>query len=74
LLVYPNPADDYINVSFSLNELNYQIMDCSSKIVAKGKVQNGKKIHLENLTSGIYIITFRDAEFSENYKLIISHE
>jgi hypothetical protein len=65
--VYPNPAQDVINLTFSLDEsglVGYEVYNLSGQIIlsqsrqeAKGIVR--KKMEIEELSSGIYFLKIR---------------
>lgn len=56
ITVYPNPADDRINISFNTNlKSEYVIYSMSGKQVQKGII-NQNEISIYNLNSGVYIL------------------
>jgi hypothetical protein len=60
LNVYPNPANDFINIqAFANTDIKMQIIDMKGAIVLKENITQGninKRISLKQLNSGIYII------------------
>jgi Secretion system C-terminal sorting domain len=76
---YPNPAKNYINVS--LNTINadkarIDLIDVKGSIVftstyAKSEQGATKKISLNNLPKGIYVIRFTDGEIMKTNKIAI---
>lgn len=67
--VYPNPADDFINISFSSETpLNAQILDATGKIVRSVQLNNSpQRMDLTGFNSGIYFIVLQNA--STNYSV-----
>lgn len=68
--IYPNPANEFIWVSTDQMDMHYSIMDLSGKVVAKGNLNNEKKVDVQGLTTGIYILTLQNNTFSKQIKLI----
>ena len=60
--VYPNPASNQINVSFSAptDNVKYSVMDVTGKIIDQDEVQLNNStehsINTENLKNGIYYL------------------
>ena len=58
--VFPNPVEDYINVlTLSLDKLSYNIYNYSNQIIQYGVVEN-RKINVQNLTIGFYILEIEE--------------
>lgn len=53
--LYPNPAKSYVFIEGIQNETEYAIINVSGILIQKG-VTEGKKISLEKLQAGIYIL------------------
>jgi len=71
--VYPNPADDYINISNFENEyLEFSLIDLNGKIFESGQVENQsiKKINLTDLKNGVYFICIKNSKKRHNIKII----
>jgi len=75
ILVYPNPADQFITVSNLNNEIyDYTIIDLNGKLVSKGKVfSDNQKIYTSNLLNGIYMLNLTNQKKSFSQKIIINH-
>jgi len=62
LRIYPNPATDKINISFSGQEdiLFFELIDRYGKQINRRNIVNESQININisNLTSGIYIFNF----------------
>jgi hypothetical protein len=67
ILLYPNPAADYINVYFEESpkeDLNLRIYNMSGRMVHDERVGEGENHHtvrISHLPDGLYIIEFRNA-------------
>jgi hypothetical protein len=57
LKVYPNPADDFLNVELPSNfdKVSYRILDVNGKLVKQGNLRS-KRIEISNLTTGSYLL------------------
>jgi hypothetical protein len=71
IVVFPNPAQNELNVMVKDNSLslNYQIVTIQGQIVASGVLQNNK-ITLPTLAQGMYIITLTNKETTYSQKFI----
>ncbi len=57
IIIYPNPADDYLIVeSKNLRIESYNLSDISGKVIQTGNLSNDPKINLSGIPSGIYIM------------------
>lgn len=79
LIVYPNPADDFINLKFFNNEIqmvNISIMT-STGIMVKTQdfiTDNGKIVlNTSGIPSGSYIIKLKTSNMEVNHKLSVIH-
>lgn len=55
--VYPNPANDFLNVELPSSEpYDYKLLDASGKVVSSGEVYNSGKIQLSGFVSGVYFL------------------
>lgn len=73
---YPNPVSDYLNVKVTGSEENQvRIIDVLGNVVYDGKMNASKKIDVNNLNNGVYIIKVSNANGKElqSKKLIIRH-
>ncbi|MBS4040346.1 MAG: T9SS type A sorting domain-containing protein [Flavobacteriales bacterium] len=61
ITISPNPTMDYIYLSFSNLELNYELFDVTGKIVAKNSIINNS-IDLSNLDNGYYFLILKHNE------------
>ncbi|MEA2043714.1 MAG: thiol protease/hemagglutinin PrtT [Bacteroidota bacterium] len=68
--LYPNPATEFIWVDTNNTELmKYDIVDITGKLVNAGTVSESKKIILDRMDSGFYIIKLqsKSQSFSETF-------
>ena len=69
--VYPNPANEYINIKFQKNTFNshqIRIMDASGRIVMNETINNGdSKLDVANLSKEIYLILI-ESNSKNNFK------
>jgi len=77
ILIYPNPANDVLVVSFPTGtgkEMNVNITDLSGKIVYTATPTQTERfeINTANLAEGVYFINIQAADFFETKKVIIS--
>ena len=61
LTVYPNPAEDYLNVNYEVSgstrtNINYQITNVAGQVVQFGHLKNGYPLRLAGLAQGIYFL------------------
>lgn len=68
LLIYPVPANNFLNVNgIKENQTQFYLFDLSGKLIKKGLLNNGS-IDIEFLDSGTYFIKFSGME--KSYKFI----
>jgi len=79
LQVYPNPANDYINVSFNVEETQQAtiiLRDAAGRVVYNENIYaaagfNNQQIELSSLSKGVYFVQLQTASSSENTRLIL---
>jgi hypothetical protein len=73
LLIYPNPAKDYINLDFGeLNGLvHVDIYSISGTRIFSKEINGFEKISINHLEEGVYIITARYNNQLLSSKLVI---
>ncbi|MFC2129211.1 T9SS type A sorting domain-containing protein [Bacteroidota bacterium] len=74
LTVYPNPAQDYVSVTSLIGLDDIQILDISGKTVRQIQALQGtreKKIKLDEIPQGVYIIRARSGDIITTRKLLI---
>lgn len=75
ILIYPNPANDFINIA-SNNHLAVlcEIINMQGQTVAKHTIHNQNKIDISNIKSGVYIFKITAINGETTYqKIIITH-
>jgi hypothetical protein len=80
LSVYPNPANDEVNVSFNLSNealVNVTVTDLAGKIVYTSKGENNVagahsiKINSSNFSDGVYLVNFKANNEVSTQKIVI---
>ena len=73
LSFYPNPTKKELNLQSNSLDLSknliYSISDITGKVVKKGTVEN-KKINVENLNSGVYLVNLNIDGKQQNFKFV----
>jgi len=71
--VYPNPANNVLNISISENNTSISIFDIVGKNVSEMNLVNGKNtLNIENLNPGVYFYSIkRNGNIIETKKLIV---
>jgi hypothetical protein len=73
--IYPNPAKDIITIDFSKNYNGQSIVNIyniyGSLIKAETLNQNQQGIDIRDLSNGLYLVTIKSKESTQNQKLII---
>jgi hypothetical protein len=59
VIVYPNPAENYVNINMS-GSFTFEIINSTGSIVASGKGEGNQSINVSNLERGLYIIKIND--------------
>lgn len=80
LSVYPNPANDEVNVSFSLSNealVNVTVTDLAGKVVYSSEAENNVagahsiKINSSNFSDGVYMVNFKANNEVSTQKIVI---
>jgi len=72
-IVFPNPAVDFLNIENTEGfNFEFQIIDINGKVALMGYLNSfeTKRITLDQLTNGIYILLLKNNNTIINYKLI----
>lgn len=67
--VYPNPADNILNVSNVSAKATYEIFNAAGQLITKGKLTDGKII-VSSLIKGVYFITIDNDGTPVNTKFV----
>ncbi len=70
--IYPNPANNYVNINFNFDDiLFYRLIDISGNEIDKGMLNNYvKKINISRLTEGFYLLELNYKGYLSRIKLI----
>ncbi|MCR6642046.1 MAG: T9SS type A sorting domain-containing protein [Sporocytophaga sp.] len=60
VIVYPNPAENYVNINMS-GSFKFEIINSTGSIVASGIGEENESINVSNLERGLYIIKINDS-------------
>jgi hypothetical protein len=70
--VYPNPANEYLNIELSNNEnTNISLINILGEVVLNKQINNSEKLALSNLSKGIYFLSIENVTGKATQKLII---
>ena len=65
--IFPNPANEFVNISNSVDNFNYQIISINGSIIESEKVEGNKTtIDISEMNNGVYFI-----KINTNDKIII---
>jgi len=67
--IYPNPFNNLINVSSTIENVNFKIFSTDGKLIQEGQLQNSQ-IDFHNLTDGIYMLKLFSEDRIEIKKII----
>jgi len=74
LKVYPNPANNYINIEFESVAViagNYSLFDVNGRLLENGVLNSSiTKLNLEDKSNGIYVIIITSGLKQERFKII----
>ncbi|CAC9975305.1 hypothetical protein FLAPXU55_03014 [Flavobacterium panici] len=77
ILVFPNPAADFVNVSLKAPELEskdrlYRLYDIQGRLLKQNKInQTETQVSLNNLTPSLYIlVVYVDGKILESFKIL----
>lgn len=60
LKLFPNPANNFIQISGLKDPVNYSIYNLLGSEVRKGTVSQNQRIDIQNITSGLYFIRLQN--------------
>jgi polyisoprenoid-binding protein YceI len=79
--VYPNPADNSINVRIVNTEVSYiqiEVLDLEGRVVysTKHNAQDGNNLEVDcsNFSSGMYLMKINTDTKSEEFKIAVQHQ
>jgi len=68
-LIYPNPANDMINVVCA-GDFKYELFDARGRLILFGNGSDHEKLSIEVFESGIYMIKISNGIFVQSYRMI----
>jgi hypothetical protein len=74
--VYPNPASDYLNISFAEPldaEVNLMLIDAQGKLFKTQLIEataSEVQLNFQDLPSGVYLLKLTKGKFSNIYKVV----
>ncbi|MFW6019935.1 MAG: T9SS type A sorting domain-containing protein [Bacteroidales bacterium] len=73
--IYPNPADDKLQIKSSAPILDYRLIDMKNQTHRQAKNINSCRVKLQtqNLATGIYLLIYRTTTGINTQKILISH-
>jgi len=60
LIIYPNPADEFIKIVFPDLKANIRIWDANGKLIENKEIYSGQQINVKGLPAGVYVIEIGD--------------
>jgi hypothetical protein len=69
IIVYPNPANEVLNVMHQQGEMVYQLITIDGKVIKSGSIEN-QQINISDLQSGIYLLQLNSEGKSETKKIV----
>ncbi len=70
--VYPNPANDFLNVEVP-EKATFQLFDITGKqIVFQTNVNQKQEINIQNIANGIYLVRIFNDKFSSFKKIVVN--
>jgi hypothetical protein len=60
--IYPNPANDYLNIAFSMGQsaTSAQVFDLNGMLIKELPLAANSRLNISDLTAGVYIINLTD--------------
>ncbi|NVK03717.1 MAG: T9SS type A sorting domain-containing protein [Flavobacteriia bacterium] len=69
--VSPNPASEFIEVSGTVDDEVYELININGKSVHSGNLSGDGRIVTSHLTPGVYILRIIDSTSVENHRIVI---
>ncbi|TNE71597.1 MAG: T9SS type A sorting domain-containing protein [Bacteroidetes bacterium] len=63
ITIYPNPTNDFISFKIDNGDITYYLFDINGKILDHGILNNGDRIEVDHLESGVYILKANEVLF-----------
>ncbi len=68
-VIFPNPVNDFLNISKGNDKKNYQIYNSVGQLVMKGQIEENR-IDVQKLSKGVYFISILGLEKENRLKFI----
>ncbi|MDL2313237.1 T9SS type A sorting domain-containing protein [Bacteroidales bacterium OttesenSCG-928-B11] len=74
--LYPNPATHHVTIDMPSNipSAQFSLFDMYGRLLLQKQVQNGEKINLPNLSSGVYLYQVDSEKGRATGKVVVSYE
>ena len=74
LTLAPNPANDFVNITFNAAKAHFSIVSLTGQLVASGTLTEGPNaLSTANLSNGIYMVRVSNDEGTSVQKLVVRH-
>lgn len=70
LLVYPNPAEDFVSIVVPEGSFSYQLISLEGKVVRTGEAIESEVLDLNELPSGVYQLSILKDGLAKNVKIV----
>ena len=72
LYIFPNPANNYINIitTLKIENTKYEIYSVTGQLMQQGSVNSDSQIDISSLHRGAYILRFSSGDFVETGKFV----
>jgi hypothetical protein len=75
-MIYPNPANDVLNVSFNTNgeeSIQLRILDLNGKVIKTGMSFDGsgfyeEQLYLDSISKGIYLLEIATSKSVKHFR------
>ena len=69
--VYPNPANNVLNIVFGTENFEYQLFNGMGQEVAKGAAQGTQQINVSNMSKGVYFLRLTSGSWTGFQKVVV---
>lgn len=71
--IYPQPADEYIQVESNGSSGNFNLYNINGQVVSQGQLNGENRISCSDIPSGVYILKIESKNRSSSHKVLITH-
>ena len=61
-VLYPNPTNDLVTISFDGNEAEFVIYDTQGKLIQQSSIHSGEQVSLKDVQTGVYFLKFQQVK------------